>query len=106
MTGTSHLPAMSPTPGTSQTVEQLTISFGDTQYLLAQGQDYELLQRNIEKAIRAGGGFVEFIVVGNRKVSALMTGRQLVMLTVGTVLLDDRDTGDVGEPYGGFFDLI
>lgn len=81
-----------------------TITIGDAHFLLAQGQDLEALRRRIEEAIHRGGGFVDFVVVGNRTVSALMTGSERVIFTVETVPFDERDTGDPDVPFGGFFD--
>lgn len=90
----------------SKTMVRTSIAVGDSVYLLAQSQDYEELKHRIEAAVRAGGEFVEFIVVGNRRVSALMTGSDRVILTLETVPYDERDTGDVDFPFGTFFDEI
>lgn len=92
--------------GAAATMTRTTISIGDAQFILAQGQDHEELQRRIETALRAGGAFVKFVEVGNRTVSALITGRDRVILSVETVPFDARDTGDVDYPFGGFHDLI
>lgn len=43
---------------------------GDAQYLLAQGRSFEDLKSRIEDALRAAGAFIDFIVVGKRRVSA------------------------------------
>ena len=88
----------------AKTMVRTTIAVGDSHYLLAQGQDYKDLERRIEKALDDGGRFVEFVVVGNRTVSTLITGSQSVALLVETVPFDDRDTGDVDYPFGGFHD--
>ncbi|KAA9153674.1 hypothetical protein F6B41_07020 [Microbacterium lushaniae] len=73
-------------------------------YLLAQGHDVSELRREIEDASRSGGRFVEFIVVGNRAVSVLVSPRTEVVISVQTVQFDARDTGDDDAPFGGFFD--
>ena len=88
-----------------QTMVQTTIMVGDSHYLLAQGHDHEALKRRIEDAIRGGGAFVDFVVVGNRTVSAFLDGRERIVLTLETVLFDQRDTGDTAAPYGGMYDL-
>ncbi len=89
-----------------QTMVRTTLTVGEDPFLLAQAQDYDVLQRRIQEAIRAGGGFVEFVAVGNRKVSIYMNGRERIVLTVETVAFDARDTGDIDAPFGGFFDHV
>jgi hypothetical protein len=84
---------------------QTTIAIGDSHYLLAQGHDQEELKRRIEDAIHGGGGFVDFVVVGNRVGSAYLDGHERISLTIETVLFDERDTGDTDVPYGGMYDL-
>jgi hypothetical protein len=88
-----------------QTMVQMTIVIGESHYLLAQGLDQEELKRRIEDAIHRGGAFVDFVVVGNRVVSAFLDGRERIVLTVETVLFDQRDTGDTEAPFGGMYDL-
>ncbi|WP_431070757.1 hypothetical protein [Microbacterium phyllosphaerae] len=75
-------------------------------YLLAQLQDLGDVKRRIEEAVKSSGRFVDFVVVGNREVSVLITPYSRVTISVSTVLFDSRDTGDVDFPYGGFFDGI
>ena len=88
----------------ARTMVRTTLAVGESVYLLAQGQDYKALERRIEKALDDGGRFVEFVVVGNRTVSTLTAGSQSVTFLVETVPFDERDTGDVGYPFGGFHD--
>lgn len=83
---------------------QKTLALGDSHFVLAQGQDERDLQHRIEAAVHAGGGFVDFVVVGNRRVSAFMTGAERIVVTVETVLFDERDTGNVEHPFGGLYD--
>ncbi|MFG6401591.1 MULTISPECIES: hypothetical protein [unclassified Microbacterium] len=90
----------------TKTMVRTSIALGDTSFLLAQDQDYEDLKRRIEEALHEGGAFVEFVVVGNRTVSALITGRDRVLLTIETVAYDERDDGDIDEPFGSFFDIV
>jgi hypothetical protein len=89
-----------------RTMVRTTVALGENLYLLAQGQDLGALQRSIVDAVREGGAFVDFVVVGNRAVSVLMTAHRSVVFTIETVPYDERDTGDVAEPFGGFYDLI
>lgn len=80
--------------------------FDSTTYLLAQDQDVADLRRRIEDAVRSTGTFVDFVVVGNRQVSVLITQRSRVTISVATVPFDGRDTGDIEFPYGGYYDII
>lgn len=75
-------------------------------FAVAQGQDVEYLKRRIIDAVRAGGDFVDFVVVGNRQVSVLFSPATQVAFSVETVRFDPRDTGDDAEPYGGPFDFV
>jgi hypothetical protein len=83
---------------------QSTIAVGEAHFLLAQGHDLDELKHRIETAVHGGGAFVDFVVVGNRNVSIFMTDREPIVLTQATVVFDERDTGDLEEPYGGLFD--
>ena len=87
-----------------QTMVQTQLAVNGGTYLLAQNQDLDDLRRRIEEAVAAGGRFVEFTVVGNRSVCVLVTPVTQVAISVETVPLDPRDTGDVDFPYGGLFD--
>ncbi|QNA91726.1 MULTISPECIES: hypothetical protein [unclassified Microbacterium] len=89
-----------------QTMVRIRIELNDTGYYLAQGQDVTDIRDRIETAMRAGGGFVEFVVVGNRSISVLITLATRIVISVETVEYDVRDTGDDSAPYGGDFDLL
>jgi hypothetical protein len=68
-------------------------------YPLAQGQDLETIKQATVAAARDGAGLVEFVVVGNRAVSVLVTPTIRVMFEEHEVDRDDRDTGDVHAPF-------
>lgn len=89
-----------------QTMARTRIALNESEFFLAQGQDVDELRSRMEEAMRAGGGFVEFIVVGNRYVSVLITAATQVVISVETVEFDVRDTGDSAVPYGGEYDLL
>lgn len=89
-----------------QTMARARIALNEAEFFLAQGQDVADLRRRIEDAMHSGGGFVDFVVVGNRAVSVLIAGATQVMISVETVDFDPRDTGDDALPYGGEFDLL
>lgn len=92
--------------GEQKTMLQTEILADGVTYLLAQDQDLDDLKRRIEEAITMAGTFVDFVVVGNRQVSLLVTPRSRMSISVTTVLFDARDTGDVHFPYGGHYDLL
>ncbi|MGK3950017.1 hypothetical protein [Microbacterium sp. K2] len=89
-----------------KTMVQTEIRADGVTYLLAQDQDLDTLKRRIEEAITTAGTFVDFVVVGNRQVSLLITPRSQVSIASATVLFDARDTGNVEFPYGGHYDLL
>lgn len=88
-----------------QTMVQTQVTIDGESFLLAQDQDVSVLRARIEEAASTGR-FVDFVVVGNRSVAALLTPTSRVTISVATVQFDSRDTGDTDFPYGGHFDLI
>ncbi|WP_260857318.1 hypothetical protein [Microbacterium sp. 1.5R] len=89
-----------------QTMVQIEVTFDGRGFLLAQEQDLGELKHQIEEAMVTPGTFVDLIVVGNRKLSVLITPRSHVTITEATVPFDARDTGDVDSPFGGYYDLL
>jgi len=89
-----------------KTMVQTTFAIGDAHFVLAQGHDVDELKSRIEARIQAGGGFVEFVVVGNRTVSVYMTDHERIVITKANVVFDERDTGDIEAPYGGYLDVV
>lgn len=88
-----------------QTMIQATIFIDGVGSLLAQEQDLGDLRRRIEEAVASAGRFVDFVVVGNCDVAALITATTRVMISVATVQFDPRDTGDTDSLYGGLYDF-
>jgi len=88
------------------TMTRTQVAVNDVGFLLAQGQDVEELKTRIEAAAQEGGRFVDFVVVGNRVVSVLVSLATHVVISVGTVDFDPRDTGDDTAPFGGAFDML
>ena len=82
------------------------VAVDDSGFFLAQGQDIDGLKRKIETAAREGAGFVDFVVVGNRTMSVLITGVSKVVFSIETVQFDARDDGDDSAPFGGTFDML
>ncbi|MDF2555673.1 MAG: hypothetical protein K0R60_1568, partial [Microbacterium sp.] len=89
-----------------QTMVRTSISVGDAVFPLAQVPDIHDLKHRILSAVRAGGDFVDFVIVGNRPVSVLITGRERVVVAVETIPYDARDTGDITQPFETFTDDI
>lgn len=81
------------------------IAINGTSAFLAQEQDIDALKRRIEAVVQTGAGFVDFVVVGNRNVSVLVSSQTQVVISDATVVFDPRDTGDEDMPFGGFYDL-
>ncbi|MWV48011.1 hypothetical protein GRS96_01825 [Rathayibacter sp. VKM Ac-2803] len=76
-----------------------TVTIDGKTYGLSQGEDIDALKESSSHAAQAGGGLVEFVVVGNRSVSALVSPGVPVIFEEIEVPDDDRDTGDVHEPW-------
>lgn len=89
-----------------RTMVRTQITVNEVGFFLAQGQDVDELKEAIESAVRGGPRFVEFVVVGNRSVSVLVTSATQVVISVDTVRYDHRDNGDDSAPFGGTFDLL
>ena len=76
-----------------------SVRIHDVTFYLAQNQDPEELKAEIVKAAKAGAGFVSFIEVGNRVVSALVTAGVTIVLEQEEVEADFRDDGDARYPF-------
>lgn len=90
----------------AKTMVQTEATLDSVSYLLAQDQDVADLRRRVEEAVQTAGTFVDFVVVGNREVSVLITPHSRVTISTSTVAFDERDTGDLEFPYGGYYDLV
>lgn len=51
------------------------------------------------EAMRAGGGFVEYIVFGDRSVSVLVSPGTPMIFETAEVIVDLRDTEDVAKSF-------
>jgi len=104
--GTPRIPGGMVVPMSEmQTTVRTELGIDGRSYYLAQGQDLGALREAIEEAARTHAKFVDFVVVGNRSVSVLITRRTQVAFSVETVQFDPRDTGDQEAPYGGAYDF-
>jgi hypothetical protein len=80
-------------------MKRYTATIGSKSYILAQGHAIDELRSTIVNAVHSGGAFVEFVVLGNREISALVTAGLPVIIEAADVEEDDRDTGDVLHPF-------
>jgi len=60
------------------------VSIDDVTVLLAEDEDIGELKKQIEAAARSPGRFVDFIARGGRAISALITSRTRVIISVTT----------------------
>lgn len=88
-----------------RTMVRIELTIDGRSYFLAQDQGADELQRQVEAAVDSPGSFVSFTVVGNREVSVLITPQSRVAVLRETVPYDGRDTGDLMDPFGGYYDF-
>jgi hypothetical protein len=88
-----------------RTVVHTHVIIHDSSFYLAHDQSLDELKQRIEAAAATTGRFVDFLVVGNRSVSVLISPGTPVVFSMETMHLDERDTGIESEPFGGDFDL-
>jgi hypothetical protein len=71
-------------------------------FFLAQGRDVQTIKDSVVTALRAGGGMVDLVVVGNVEVSVAISPGVAVIFQSEEVDLDLRDSGDLADPYRPF----
>jgi len=92
--------------GGMETMVQVQITIDGVSSLVAQGQDVDDIRRRIEEAAATTGRFVDFVVVGDRTVAALITPTSRVTISAAPVRSDPLDAGDASYAYGTYFDLL
>lgn len=85
-------------------MQRHSLTIDGRRYWLAQASDTDALKVATTKAVREGGGIVDFVVVGNRTISAVVSGGVPVVFESEEVGADDRDTGDVNCPFDDYGD--
>jgi hypothetical protein len=80
-------------------MRRTTLVIDGRSYELAQGTLLDELKSLIEAAVHDGGRFVDVTVVGNVAISILVSPGVPILLTTRQVSEDDRDTGDLDEPF-------
>jgi hypothetical protein len=87
-------------------VKRYTATVGTKSYILAQGHSIEGLREEMVDAMRSAGAFVDFVVLGNRRISVLVSPGLPVVFEEAEVEVDERDTGNVSRPFAlDLFDL-
>lgn len=87
-------------------MKRYTATLGAKSYVLAQGHSIEGLREEMVAAIHAGGAFVDFVVLGNRRIFVLVSPGLPVIFEEADVDGDARDTGDTDHPFAlDLFDL-
>ena len=79
-----------------------SVDVAGTNFFLAQGRDVDETKDAVVSAIRSGGDLVDFVVYGNVEVSVLVTPGVPVIFRSEEVEVDERDTGDLAQPFHPF----
>jgi hypothetical protein len=83
-------------------MQRHSVDVAGTNFFLAQGRDVTETKDAVVAAIRAGGDLVTFVVYGNVEVSVLVTPGVPVIFRSEEVEVDERDTGDLAQPFHPF----
>lgn len=112
MTGLSATRVNTPIPAVypvvmegMQTMERTEIQIDGVSAMLAQDQDLGSLMQKFAAASNGPAQFVEFVVVGNRRVRVLVNEHTRVRISSAAVQYDPRDNGDEEAPWGGLYDI-
>jgi hypothetical protein len=76
-----------------------------TTFFLAQGLDVQTVKDSVVAALRAGGGLVDLVVVGNVGVSVAISPGVVVIFQSEEIDFDSRDSGDLADPYRPFVSM-
>ncbi|MDF2442162.1 MAG: hypothetical protein JWR01_365 [Subtercola sp.] len=76
-----------------------TVAVHGREFLLAQNTDVSALKAATAAVMASGGGFLDFVVVGNREVSVYLTPGIGVIFESHAVDYDLRDDGDLAAPF-------
>ena len=81
-------------------MQRTTLTIDGRSYALAKGTEIATVKSSVEKAVAAGGKFVDLTIVGNVAVSVLVSPGVTIVVTTQEVPDDVHDTGYVEDPYG------
>lgn len=90
----------------TRTMVRTHVAVNDVGFVLAPGQDVDALKEEIESAARSGPRFVEFVVIGGRTVSVLMSAATQIVISAETIPVDQLADSDDVEPFGSAYDLL
>jgi hypothetical protein len=77
-----------------------TVTVGSREFLLIPGQEVAAVKVAVVGAVRAGGGFVDFPVAGNRMVSVLVTAGVHVMFHSEQIREEPPEENNSALPWG------
>jgi hypothetical protein len=80
-------------------MQRHSLTISGYRYWLAQNGDTDALKQAAIEAVRDGGGVIDFVAVGNKTISALVSSGVPVIFEIEEVDVDERDTGDVNHPF-------
>lgn len=88
-----------------KTMQRTEVIIDGVSAFLAQDEDVDRLLTRIEAAANGRAAFVDFVVVGNRRLRVLVGPGSRVTVATSAVRYDPRDNGDETFPWGGHFDV-
>jgi hypothetical protein len=77
-----------------------SVTVGRREFLLNPGEDVAAVKAAVVDAVRAGGGFVDFPVAGNRMVSVLVTAGVHVMFQSEQIREEPPEENNSALPWG------
>ena len=89
-----------------RTMVRTQVTVNDVGFILAPGQDVDRLKEEIASAAQSGPRFVEFVVVGDRSVSVLVSVGTPIVISVDNVTVHQGDDDDDTAPFGSAYDLV
>jgi hypothetical protein len=78
------------------------VDIAGTTFFLAQGGDIQDVKDAVVAAMRNGGDLVDLVVFGNAEVSVAVSPGVPVIFRSEEVDIDERDTGDLADPFRPF----
>jgi hypothetical protein len=81
------------------------VDVAGTTFFLAQGRDIQQVKDAVVAAIRSGGDLVDLVVFGNAEISVAVSPGVPVIFRSEEVDVDERDTGDLTDPFHPFSSL-
>lgn len=86
-------------------MQRNTIDIDGHEFLLSQGQDLQAVKDMAVSAVRAGGGLLDILTIGNPTVSVLISAGVSVVFETLEVETDTSGTEDMAFSLDGYLDL-